>query len=198
MKDDSLSRARLVTDPRTAAVFSDPLRRHLVLLFARSERSLAEVASTTGLGLKRLHYHVTALRKRGLIKVTRTQRRAGRPIKFYRAIADSFLVPAGISPFPPHARLHAELRESIAMLRDQSLEGTLYDVGEDGGPRMQSVQGPAHGPAACAEHWRVLHLSRADAARLAKDIGTLLADFATSRSGAGRPHLVHFAVVPRR
>jgi hypothetical protein len=140
---------------------------------------------------------VTALRKLGLIKVTRMQLRAGRPIKFYRAVAESFFIPEQVSPSAPEARLHAELRKSIAMLRDPSLEGTLYYVGEDGGARMQTVHRLARGLATHAEYWRVLNLSRADVARLAKDIETLLEAFAASRSAAGEPHLVHFAVAPR-
>jgi len=71
MKDDTLSRAHRVSDRRAAAAFADPLRRRLVLELARRERALAELATSTGLDLKRVHYHVTALKKLGLVTVTR-------------------------------------------------------------------------------------------------------------------------------
>src|SRR5262245_51941050 len=88
MKDDTLSRAHRITDVRAAAAFSEPLRRRLVLELAGRERALAELAASTGLDLKRVHYHVTALQKLGLVRVTRKQARAGRAIKFYRTVAD--------------------------------------------------------------------------------------------------------------
>ena len=65
MKDDTLSRAHRITDRRAAAAFSDALRRRLVLELARRERAIAELAASTGLDLKRVHYHVTALTKIG-------------------------------------------------------------------------------------------------------------------------------------
>lgn len=196
MKDQILSSALRITDRRTAAAFSNPLRRRLVLMLAHQERSLAQLAQSTGLDLKRLHYHAIALKKCGLIKVLRTQKRAGRPIKFYRATALAFFVPAELAPSPLHAALDAELHKSIAMLRDPALDGMLYHVGEDGDPRMQAVQRQPRMPAAYVEHWRVLLLTRNDAVRLTKEVETLLKSFAASDSAAGKRYLVHFAFAP--
>jgi len=196
MKDDPLSRACQIRDRRAAAAFADPLRRRLVLTFAGGDRSLADVARHTGLDLKRLHYHVTALGKLGLVKIARRQRRAGRPIKFYRAVADAFFVPADVAPSPPHAALHAELRVALTNARDPSHEGMLYHLGEDGGPRMRAVSALQSAPSH-AEYWRVLHLSRADAARLSKDVENCFKSFATRVSANAKPYLIHFALAPR-
>jgi len=196
VKDDILSRAHRVTQPRSAAAFSDPLRRRLVLLLAGRERSVGQMAETTGVDIRRLHYHVTALRKLGLIKVARVQRRAGRPIKLYRAVADAFFVSDDIAPSSPSAALNDELRRSLAKLRDPARHGVLYRLGDDGEPRMQPVRGSGSGGAPSAEQWRVLRLTRADALRLAEKIERCLGEFA-GRDGAAKAYLVHFAMAPR-
>lgn len=197
MKDDTLSRARRITDRRTAAVFSDPLRRRLVLTLAGGERSLGELADSSGLDLKRLHYHVMALKKLGLITITRKQRRAGRPIKFYRAVADAFFVPEDMASSPPHAALNAELRAAIANLRDPALEGMLYHLGEGGELRMRAVHNAPYRNGTHTEIWQMLRLSRADAVQLAHDIENCLKSFADRKAEAAKPYLVHFAFAPR-
>jgi hypothetical protein len=196
MKDYILSRARRISDPRVAESFSDPLRRRLVLLLASRERSLAELADFTGQDLKRLHYHITALRKLGLLLVTHERRRAGRAIKIYRAVADAFFVPEKVMPSGSAAALNLELRNSLDKLRDQSRDGVVYYLGEDGEPRMRPVKSPTARSAEAAEYWTVLKLSRAEALRLARDIGECLKVYA-SRHGDARKHfLVHFAFAP--
>lgn len=197
MKDEILSRARRIANARAAAAFSDPLRHRLLLMFAGRERTLSEVAGATGLDLKRLHYHVTAMRNLGLLAVTRRERRAGRPIKFYRAVADAFFVPTALAPAPVHAGLDRELRDALAHLRDRTGEGTLYYAGEDGGPRMRLVRSAATVGAAYTEQWRMLRLSRADAARLIAGIDALLKSFVPSGAN-GDSYLLHFAMAPTR
>lgn len=196
MKDDILSRARRVGDPRAAAALSDPLRRRLVLLLAARERSVAEMAKATGLDIKRLHYHVTALRKLGLIRVARTQRRAGRPIRLYRAAADAFFVSDDIAPSSPSDGLNDELRRSLKKLSDPTRQGMLYRLGDDGAPRIQPVREPGTSRLPAAELWRVLRLNHADARRLGEMIERCLGEFA-DRDGAAKPYLVHFAMAPR-
>ena len=87
MPDDLLSRAFRVRDPKMAAALSDPLRRRVVLLLAKRERSLGELALAADVELKRLHYHVGVLQALGLVVVTGRRPRAGRPAKLYRAVA---------------------------------------------------------------------------------------------------------------
>lgn len=196
MKDDILSRAFRVAHPRSATAFADPLRRRLVLLMAGQERSVAQMAAATGQDIKRLHYHVTALRKLGLIKVARAQRRAGRPIKLYRAVAEAFFVSDDVAPSPPSVALNDELRRSLAKLRDPARRGVLYRLGPDGEPRMQPVRDPGPSGTPAGEQWRILRLTRADAQRLAERIEQALNEFA-GRDGTAKPYLVHFAMAPR-
>lgn len=191
MKDRTLSRAYRVTGSRMAAAFRDPLRRRLILLLAAKERSPAELAQITGIELKRLHYHVLALQRLCLLKVARTRKRAGRPIKYYRAVAEAFFVPDEVDASSPGEALMAELRRSLDRLRDPSREGTLYHLAQNAEPRMRSVGGTAP-----SEHWLRLRLSRADAARLMKDIEACLQSFAPREDPTAQLCLVHVAVAP--
>lgn len=197
MEDDILSRSRRITDRRAAAALADPLRRRLVLMLAGQEHSLAALAASIGTDIKRLHYHVAALVRLRLVRVARTQRRAGRPIKFYRAAADAFFVSHEMGAPSPHAALDAELRESIARLRDPSLEGVLYYV-DAGAPRMRMVETDPRRAITHAEYWRIINLSRADAERLAKEVANCFQSFVARDPAKARPHLVHFAIAPRR
>jgi DNA-binding transcriptional ArsR family regulator len=198
MQDNALSRPRRIGNARVAAAFANPLRRRLVLLLAKQERSLTELASISGLELKRLHYHVIALQKMGLLVVTREQRRAGRPVKIYRAIAEAFFVPENVMPSGSGAALTIELRESLDKLRDRSRDGVIYDLAENGEPRMRAVQNSAEKPIRATEYWRLLKLSRAEALHLARDIDDCLAAYAQRQSEGHEPYLLHFAFAPRR
>jgi DNA-binding transcriptional ArsR family regulator len=197
MKDAILSSARRIGDPRVAACFSDPLRRRLVLHLARGELSLTELARVTGLELKNLHYHVTALRKLGLLVVTRERRRAGRAVKMYRARASAFFVPESVMPSGSTAALTQQLRRSLDSGRDRSQDGVLYHLGDDGEPRMRPVKTAPARQGDAAEYWQVLKLSRTEALRLAKDIGDCLKRYAGRHGVARDAYLVHFAFAPR-
>jgi DNA-binding transcriptional ArsR family regulator len=196
MKDMILSSAFEVTEPRAAAVFADPLRRRLVLLLAEQQRSLVELATDTALDLKRLHYHVTALRDLGLVVVKQKRRRAGREIKVYGAVATAFFVSAKISSNLPDARLMAELRQSLA----NGLEphaGTLYYLTATGEPRMRPVRGAGTRRAPATEYWRVLKLSRPDVLRLTTSIEDCLNAISKQQNDGKHSFLVHFAIAPR-
>jgi hypothetical protein len=196
MKDTILSSAYKVTDPRVAAVFADSLRRRLVLSLAARPRSLAELASETALDLKRLHYHITALRHLGIVVVKGKRARAGREIKIYGAIASAFMVPACVPLHEPHVALMAELRKSLAQLPDRQT-GTLYYLNTNGEPRMRPVAAKEAHPARAMEHWRILKLSRSEYLRLRAAVEESLAAFSDPKPGTRQTYLVHLAIAPR-
>ncbi|HEY0748129.1 MAG TPA: helix-turn-helix domain-containing protein [Steroidobacteraceae bacterium] len=201
MTGSILSRAFAVTDGRAAAAFAQPLRRRLVLLLAGHERSVAEMAALMRLDLKYLHYHIGVLQRLGLLMVAHERARPGRPIKVYRAVSKSFFVPGRVTSAGPSAAMHAELRDSLAKVREPSLGGTLYYVDENDAPRMQFIGKPASKPLSATETateiWQVLTLSRAEALRLTTDIAACLKSCAHRDRGTTQDYLVHFAVAPR-
>ena len=196
MKDEILSRAMRVDDRRAAAAFSDPLRRRLLLQLIGREQSVAELAGATGMELKRLHYHVTALAGLGLIRVTAQRARAGRAAKLYRAAADAFYVPAALGGTSgPHEAMAVALTESLAAVRRRSGAGMVYYL-EHGAPRMRAISIAQAERAATAELWKVLRLSRAEAQRLAEELAQCLYRYSHSRERGARAYLVHIALAP--
>jgi hypothetical protein len=181
--------------PAAAAAFASARSRHVLLALAWKEQSLRQLAGTTGLRLNLLHYHVTRLQTLGLIETVRTEKRPGRPVKIYRAVASAFFVPAHLAAGDVGEKLSAELRERLAAARARSGEGTLYFAGDDGGPRMRRVGGDEPGEG--VELWSLLDLSRADAAALAAEMRALIGRYRGPGRGAGRPYIVHAALAPQ-
>src|SRR5690348_3764855 len=81
-----------VDSRRVAAALEHPRSRQIILEMVATERSLQELANATGLSLSLLHYHVQRLLTFGLIRVVRKEKRAGRSVNRYRAVARRFLV----------------------------------------------------------------------------------------------------------
>lgn len=61
--------------------------------FLGVERSLSEVARLIGAPLNQVHYHVGIMLELDLIRVTRTQARAGRPMRLYRSSFEACFIP---------------------------------------------------------------------------------------------------------
>jgi hypothetical protein len=152
---------------------------------------VAELAAALGVEIKRLHYHVTALVRLRLLTVVRTRRRAGRAVKLYRASAAAFFIPDEIAAEIPSAPLMRQMQESLAAARRTQDEGVLYDVSENGKPRMRSIAQSSKRNFAAAETWRILTLSTEDARHLSDEMRALLEKYA-SRNGDS--WLAHFAL----
>jgi hypothetical protein len=196
MKAKILSRVH-VHDPRQAAVFTQPRLRRILLWFTRRPKSVGEAAAATGMDLKRTHYFVHRLAALGLIVIVGERRRAGRPVKLYRAIGDSFFVPDDAATKGFGDDLALELRESLASQRSQSEGGILFTAFADGSPRGRLVGGRSASTAA-KEMWRVLRLPAHRVAALKRDLNALLNRYQRMRAEpAGSIYLVQAAVVPR-
>jgi hypothetical protein len=74
-----------VLDERDVARFFHP--------FLGRERTVSQAAAEVGCKLNAMHYRVKTFLEAGLLRVVREQKRAGRPVKVYRSVADAFFVP---------------------------------------------------------------------------------------------------------
>ena len=195
MKDAILSRMT-VRDPRAAALFTRPQQRRLLLWFARRPKSVGEAAAALGMDLKRAHYFIRRLESLGLLVVAGERHRAGRPVRLYRAVADSFFIPHVAAPRGFGDDLAGELRESLARELMHGEGGMLFTANRDGAVRARLVG--AGGPHGGTEMWRVLRLRRDDVAALRRDLAALLNRY-QRRPGAtgGDIYLVHAAVARR-
>ena len=196
MKEPCLSRALRIDAPDRAAVFVDPRRRRILTAFMGGEHSLSEAAGMLAMPLNRLAYHVGVLMRLGLLCVTREQKRAGRPILFYRAVADRFLVSAAAMGRPPGAGPAAEMRRALDRAEQLAGSSDMLLALDAAGRPVMTRQGAQAAIDAC-EYWRALTLDRSEARALAADLGALLRRYESKPGKGKRAYLVHCALAPR-
>jgi hypothetical protein len=107
----------VVNDPKSAAFLSDPEHNGYFCPFLEREVTLSEVALELQVPLNKLHYWVTKMLELGLIRVTRVQKRAGRAVRHYSAVAPAFFVPFAV--------IRAETFEAQLTLEDVSRQRRL-------------------------------------------------------------------------
>ena len=195
MEDAILSRAMQVRASSAAAVFTDSRRRRLLLGFVGREQSLAEVCSASGLAMGYVHYHAGRWVQLGLLEVSGERRRAGRPVKLYRAAGDAFFVAEAYLPRSANAGLADELARGLDQARANDGDSGLLFLVENGRPRIRRIDGPARGPA--TEMWRFLDLDETAAAALEAELETLARRYGDRPGARTRPYLFHVALAPR-
>ena len=192
MKETKLSRMN-VRDARTAAIFTDPKLRRILIWFVPRPRSVAEAAVALGMDIRRAHHYVTRLAGLGLLVIVETRHRAGRAVKYYRAVAKSFFVPHELAPRGFGDALAQELRTSLAAGLARSDGGILFAAAKGGSPRGKIVGGGAQ----AVEMWRVLRLRPRALAALRHDLNALLNRYQRAEGGGGSLFLVHAAFAPK-
>lgn len=76
-----------------AVIFDERTLSRFFYPFLGRDRTVSQAAAEVGCKLNAMHYRVGTFLGAGLLKIVREERRAGRPIKSYRAVADAFFVP---------------------------------------------------------------------------------------------------------
>ncbi|MGL5818694.1 MAG: ArsR/SmtB family transcription factor [Phycicoccus sp.] len=82
-----------VSDPAVAKLLVDVSRARFVGPFLGREATASDAARQLGVTLDQVLARLRLLTRAGLVAVVRTQPRAGRAVKVYRAVADEFFVP---------------------------------------------------------------------------------------------------------
>ena len=192
-----LSEPLLIQDRKAADAFAGSKRRRLILQLAMREQSLLELSRSTEMSLSLLTYHVDRLRALGLVTISRETPRAGRSVKYYRAVASSFFVPAHLA----NGASGRELQSEIALALDRARlaspdEGTLYFIDESQNARAQRVLRAS--PSAATEIWRILRLTKRDAELLSAELKEVFHRYGQrGEDGQARPYLAHIAFAPR-
>ena len=196
MKDRKRSRL-VISDPRMAAVFTHPVRRRILLWFTGRPKSAGEAAAALRLDLRRLHDQLGRMRALGLLCEVGRVERPGRPIRLYRAVADSFFISheAALKGFGDD--LAAELRDSLSDRLGTGGGGILFTATPGGSPRGRLVRdrdtvGDAF------EAWRILRLAPQDLTELQKELNAVLNRFQRRTVKSGQVFLVHAAAAPRK
>ena len=180
-----------VTEPAVARLLEDGRRRRLLLSFVPCERSLKDAAVMNGLPLNLAHYHLRRLIGSGLVETTREQKRAGRPIRFYRSRHDGYFVPDALLRSRPAVGLARDLYTALENARVQTGAGVHFDVDESGRPRMREVVGEGPLP---LEIWRRLKLSRNHAEALFTELTSLIHRYDNLGSPKQSSWAIHLAV----
>ena len=88
-----------ISNASTAALLLNPAKSQYLERLMQREWTVAALSADLAHDLSSVHYHVGQLVRHDLVCVTRTQKRAGRAVKHYRASAASFFVPFALTDF---------------------------------------------------------------------------------------------------
>jgi hypothetical protein len=124
-------RFRIVEDAKAGAALTDLTLLPLLAHFLRTTSSASEAATALDGDLDEVYYRVRKLSRLGLLEVASTEKRAGRPIKRYRAAADAFFVPFALLPHETLARALADSERFSAERRADATAGALLAMTDD-------------------------------------------------------------------
>lgn len=82
-----------LSDPQAAPLLMGGWEMRYLAPFLGREATLTQAARELGVGLSRLDYQVRKLRRLGLLRVSRVERRGRRELKVYSAVAERVFVP---------------------------------------------------------------------------------------------------------
>jgi DNA-binding Lrp family transcriptional regulator len=203
---------RRVDDPVAATLLLDDVARSVLAAFLEGERGVREAADTLGLDLDATLYRVKRLERAGLLVQVGLRRRAGRPVRLYRAAAEAWFVPFEVLPhadleeafFEMHVDQGRRLARAAARaLRQTSWAGYRIARGDGGGLSVQGVREDGRafadpdsyaGPVDASVE---LHLRPADALRLNQELRALVERYLALQEGRGEPNrLLVVACVP--
>lgn len=199
--------------PEGAALFTTIGLLGYLRPFLRRERSVTAAAAMLGVDANRVLHRVRRLEKLGLLRVSRLEPRAGRPIKHYRAVADEFFV--------PHEAVSDRTLEEVMLAIDEGLRHLFYESyaavlrgevafegwgwrvfgGEDERLIVEFAAGPGepldtladHSPA-LVDHWGMLALSFPEAKALKGELEALWRRYRTGSGGS--MYLVRLGLTP--
>jgi hypothetical protein len=194
MQLDEQSREFRVASPLQAAALENRLRARLLIACATAERTLSDLERLTGHPLSKLHYHVGRLLAAKLLRVSREQARAGRPIRHFRAVAERFIVPQELLGDLPGDAFAAELRNLLQTNRGEV--ALRYAPDERGNLTVRLVRDESERTPKAIELWQVFKLSRAQRDALAGELLELFQRYAKAEGGS-ETILAHAAFAPR-
>lgn len=204
MKDQNLSRYYKVDTPSKAKVFKNPFKRQLLLRCINEAQSIKNLSDTMGADLGKVHYHILRMQNLGLLKISKTQSRSGREIKFYQSVAEGFFVPIEFG-----FEMDITLRESFFSSLDKSIleedGGTLFHVSPTGKPNIRKVSSQDSKYSKKNESWVYLNLNSEDLENLNNEVIEVIKKYKNisdeksfKKNNSKIPStLVHFAYAPK-
>jgi DNA-binding transcriptional regulator GbsR (MarR family) len=87
-----------ITNPDVGLFLVSRVKARYLFPFIQQDYSLSEAAKVLNTSIANLRYWVRKMEALGLIRVTRTVKRNGSPIKYYRSVAHKFTFALGLLP----------------------------------------------------------------------------------------------------
>lgn len=225
MKQASPSRKWLrVEEPEAARIVTDPAARRFLLPFIGRDRTVSNVAAELEVDTSSMLYRVRQFIRLGLIKEVRVEPRQGRPIRYYRSVADGFFVPfqvtslttqASLSPYA-FSQLQRRLNESIGQAwlaacgehqtlgihvfrnAEGNITHNIVPDPEDDQPNRFFDQLLEPGAPAVWDTWGNLKLEHEDAKALQMEIATILKRYWPKEKEEGQEYILRLAIAPTK
>ena len=210
-----------VEDPAAARLLMDATSREVFGCFLERDLSVREAADLLERDLDAVLYRVRRLHDAGLLDVVAVQRRAGRPVRRYRAPHPVWFVPFEILPYADfeetfaamgHAQVARAARASAHWLAQNPWAGYLIGRGKDGQVWLRGTREPPTASTSAEPdpvHYGGydgpfdvsldLRLTRAQTAELHAELWALVSRYAASGavpSGGGANRLLFVMSVP--
>lgn len=212
-----------VTDPEQARPLSNAQTFEFFRPFAARERTATEAAEELGVNLDTMLYRIKTFLNVGLLHVSRLEKRAGRPIKYYRSVHDAYFIPFDVTPFADteeRLRYYFDKRSALiapkmaAFLRQSGREGRrIYrNLNNDEVWSESAAEAVSDFNLYDAESYRnymasyrglpaefmddMLKLTDADARALLADIYEVWRRYKHKESDSNRAYIFQFALVP--
>jgi hypothetical protein len=125
-----------ITNAKAAAYLSNPAKAVFLYPFIGRERNASEVAREYMADLKAYLYQIERMQQLGLLLHTRSQIRKGSPIKYYRAVSDSFFVPLSATPLETLENMLDAWSQSLQPVFLKSFIAALESTGQRWGVRI--------------------------------------------------------------
>ena len=200
-----------ITNPEQVRLLTDPVSKNYFKPFLGQELSVSGAAEVCGCSLNTMLYRVRTFLKAGLLEITRVQKRKGRPIKAYRAVADAFFIPFAATNFADlEERYHKqfvpvtkELARGLAVAHRSVPEWGEY-IFRDASNTVWTIPTGATDSNVMSKEglfstWRdvVLNLSIEEAEALFTKLEQLFNEvYKRGSSPKGRPYALQVALVP--
>jgi DNA-binding transcriptional ArsR family regulator len=118
---DDLPVVHELTTLEELRALSDPLRLLLFRLLREGEHTVKELCDQLGESSTRLYYHVGELERVGLVRLVRTEARAGIVQKYFRSIARFVYVPFTLFQQGPHSEEARAAVEWYGVMLEQAI-----------------------------------------------------------------------------
>ncbi|GEM46972.1 helix-turn-helix transcriptional regulator [Deinococcus cellulosilyticus] len=206
-----------VSERRNCNVLLNSLNQRILGACMQREHTLKDLVESLHMDMSEAHYRVQQLIKAGILKVSREEKRAGRPIKYYAPTQEKFFLPFKDTVYSTVVDFMAE---QIEPLMHRFLElafrnvpqvgewGLTFQLGEQD-RKLSTVFGQQNPPSLdetspremMVKHrilgmWQNMELTVEDARSLTAELLDLYEKYRQKQNPGGEKHLMGLFLVP--